>query len=563
MQEQNVIENMKNIRKNKNSENEIAVTGKSGIFWLKGLAGLLAVMLVFTIASRVVASITVPQVTASAPSSGKIEHTVMASGTVEAGGEKAIVTEEGILVAQVNVHTGESIGEGETLFALDMDSLEDQIYELQNQIKKLQLENDSLKKNKAQADAKQQLELKRAQEDYEETIAKNTVSDGKANEALQKAADAKSQAEKELNSAKDALAQAEKELNAVKEELQNVKDAAAAEQSKDTAESVDKTGNSAADQPKDAADSDASGKNEQDNTTDSTITQKLQQLEEAVQEKQNTYDTIQAKVTEKQAALDSASVALEEKQEQLESNTSTAEDAKKAAERAVEDAGLSADIDHTQEINAISLEQFQKQLEKLKTLKQQNGEITAPSSGIITKVCVETGQKTTDTAAVVMSDEQSGLFFTATTDSKNREYLSVGDNATITGVGKETSDCSIVSIETSEDGSIIKVSITMQGNDFSPGESAQMIVTRKSESYDYLVPVTAVWQENNKAYVLLLETENTVLGEQHIARKAEVQILDKNSSYAAVSGNSLSADCQIITDSDRTVGNGDVVRMTE
>ena len=552
MQEQNVIENMKNIRKNKNSENEIAVTGKSGIFWLKGLAGLLAVMLVFTIASRVVASITVPQVTASAPSSGKIEHTVMASGTVEAGGEKAIVTEEGILVAQVNVHTGESIGEGETLFALDMDSLEDQIYELQNQIKKLQLENDSLKKNKAQADAKQQLELKRAQEDYEETIAKNTVSDGKANEALQKAADAKSQAEKELNSAKDALAQAEKELNAVKEELQNVKEAAAAEQSKDTA-----------DQPKDAADSDASGKNEQDNTTNSTITQKLQQLEEAVQEKQNTYDTIQAKVTEKQAALDSASVALEEKQEQLESSTSTAEDAKKAAERAVEDAGLSADIDHTQEINAISLEQFQKQLEKLKTLKQQNGEITAPSSGIITKVCVETGQKTTDTAAVVMSDEQSGLFFTTTTDSKNREYLSVGDNATITGVGKETSDCSIVSLETSKDGSSIKVLIAMQGDDFLPGESAQMTATRKSESYDYLVPVTAVWQENNKAYVLLLETENTVLGEQYIARKAEVQILDKNSSYAAVSGNSLSADCQIITDSDRTVGNGDVVRMTE
>ena len=512
---------MKNIRKNKNSENEIAVTGKSGIFWLKGLAGLLAVMLVFTIASRVVASITVPQVTASAPSSGKIEHTVMASGTVEAGGEKAIVTEEGILVAQVNVHTGENIGEGETLFALDMDSLGDQIYELQNQIKKLQLENDSLKKNKAQADAKQQLELKRAQEDYEETIAKNTVSDGKANEALQKAADAKSQAEKELNSAKDALAQAEKELNAVKEELQNVKDAAAAEQSKDTA---DQTGEA---EKKD---------------TNSTITQKLQQLEEAVQEKQNTYDTIQAKVTEKQAALDSASVALEEKQEQLESNTSTAEDAKKAAERAVEDAGLSADIDHTQEINAISLEQFQTQLEKLKTLKQQNGEITAPSSGIITKVCVETGQKTTDTAAVVMSDEQSGLFFTTTTDSKNREYLSVG---------------------TSIDGSSIKVSIVMQGDDFLPGESAQMTATRKSESYDYLVPVTAVWQENNKAYVLLLETENTVLGEQYIARKAEVQILDKNSSYAAVSGNSLSADCQIITDSDRTVGNGDVVRMTE
>ena len=553
---------MKSIRKNENSKDEIVVTVKSGIFWLKGLAGLLAVMLVFTIASRVVASITVPQVTASTPSSGKIEHTVIASGTVEAGGEKAIVTEEGILVAQVNVHMGEHIEEGSVLFTLATDSLEDQIYELQNQIKKLQLENDSLRKNKTQAEAKQQLELKRAQEDYEETIAKNTVSDGKANEALQKAADAKSQAEKELNSAKDALAQAEKELNAAKQELQNAKDAAA-DQKKDTAEHVDKTGNSVTDQPKDAEDSDASGKNEQDNTTNSTITQQLQQFEEAVQEKQNTYDTIQAKVTEKQAALDSASAALEEKQEQLESDMSAAADAKKAAERAVEDADLSADTDHTQEINAISLEQYQRQLEKLKNLKQQNGEIIAPSSGIITKVCVETGQKTTDTAAVVMSDEQSGLLFTTTTDSKNREYLSVGDNATITGVGKETSDCNIVSLETSEDGSSIKVSISMQGDDFSPGESAQMTVTRKSESYDYLVPVTAVWQENNKAYVLLLETENTVLGEQYIARKSEVEILDKNSSYAAVSGNSLSTDCKIITDSDRTVGNGDVVRMTE
>lgn len=554
---------MKSIRKNENSKNEIVITRKSEIFWLKGLAGLLAVMLVFTVASRVAASITVPQVTAAAPTSGKIEHTVIASGTVEAGGEKAIVTEEGILVAQVNVHTGEHIEEGSVLFTFATDSLEDQIYELQNQIKKLQLENDSLRKNKTQAEAKQQLELKRAQEDYEETIAKNTVSNEKANEALQKATDAKSQAEKELNSVRDALAQAEKELNAAKQELQNAKDAAAAEQKKDTAEPVDKTGNSVTDQSKDADDADASGKNEQDNTTNSTITQQLQQFEEAVQEKQNTYDTIQAKVTEKQAALESASAALEEKQEQLESDMSAASDAKKAAERAVEDAGLSADTDHTQEINAISLEQYQKQLEKLKTIKQQNGAITAPSSGIITKVCVETGQKTTDTAAIVMSDEQSGLLFTTTTDSKNREYLSVGDNATITGVGKETSDCSIVSLEKSEDGSSIKVSVAMQGDDFSPGESAQMTVTRKSESYDYLVPVTAVWQENNKAYVLLLETENTVLGEQYIARKAEVEILDKNSSYAAVSGNSLSTDCKIITDSDRTVGNGDVVRMTE
>ena len=110
--------NYEKYKKKREFKNEIAITRKSGIFWLKGLAGLLAVMLVFTVASRVAASITVPQVTAVAPTSGKIEHTVIASGTVEAGGEKAIVTEEGILVAQVNVHTGEHIEEGSVLLHL-------------------------------------------------------------------------------------------------------------------------------------------------------------------------------------------------------------------------------------------------------------------------------------------------------------------------------------------------------------------------------------------------------------------------------------------------------------
>ena len=123
-----------------------------------------------------------------------------------------------------------------------------------------------------------------------------------------------------------------------------------------------------------------------DNTTNSTITQQLQLFEEAVQEKQNTYDTIQAKVTEKQAALDSASTALEEKQEQLESDMSADRTQRKPQSAS---GGCRSVRRHRppQEINAISLEQYQKQLEKLKTIKQQNGEITAPSSGIITKVC--------------------------------------------------------------------------------------------------------------------------------------------------------------------------------
>lgn len=75
----------------------------------------------------------------------------MASGTVEAGGEKAIVTEEGILVAQVNVHTGESIGEGETLFALDMTVWKIRFMSCRTRSKSFSLAKDSLRKIKQQA----------------------------------------------------------------------------------------------------------------------------------------------------------------------------------------------------------------------------------------------------------------------------------------------------------------------------------------------------------------------------------------------------------------------------
>ncbi|MDQ9827040.1 hypothetical protein RFZ44_27610, partial [Acinetobacter sp. 163] len=94
---------------------------------------------------------------------------------------------------------------------------------------------------------------------------------------------------------------------------------------------------------------------------------------------------------------------------------------------------------------------------------------------------------------------------------------------------------------------------SMQENIFFPGESAEMIVKQESERYTYTIPTTALLQENNKTYVLVLDIEDTVLGQQYTARKMEVTVEDKNNGYAAISANGISADMQIITDSDRSV----------
>ena len=545
----------------------------SGIFWLKGLAILLSMMLIFTIISRIAASFTVPEVSIEQPSNGKISHTVTAEGTVEAKGETAVVTQEGILISQVNVHAGEHVEEGALLFTLNMDSLDGQILELESQIKKLQLENESLEKNQAENNQKQQLDLKRAQEDYADTVSKNQAAQEKAAQELKALEEAKNQAEKAVGDADAAKNTAEAEYNQEKEqfsqkeaELKDAKRIAQdAEKQLENAKYALQTAEEAGEDTE-LFEREVQEKQSLYDTANADMDEKQSAYEEEqnrLNEKQTAYDNAVELKNEKQSVYENSSTQWKEKQDAAEEQVQSQQEALKAALRALEDANRSSDTDNSRQINEISVQQYEKQLKKLKQLKEQNGEIRTATAGIITKVYAQVGQKTTDTAAVVVSDEESGLIYTAIVDGKNLSYLAVSDEADISATGKKAQGCSISSIETLEGGKSVRVTIALTGEDFSPGESADMSVTRKSEPFDFVIPVTAIYEENNKAYIYILDTENTILGEQYIARKAEVEILDKNSSYAAVSSSLLTGDSQVITDCDRNVGAGDIVRLAE
>ena len=88
-----------------------------------------------------------------------------------------------------------------------------------------------------------------------------------------------------------------------------------------------------------------------------------------------------------------------------------------------------------------------------------------------------------------------------------------------------------------------------------------MTAVQESESYPCTVPVTALRQESGRNFVLTVQTEDTVLGEQEIARQAEVTVLEKNESCAALEADALDKETRIITDSDRYVQTGDRIRI--
>lgn len=474
----------------KNREKQKKKLGSA--FWLRGLAILLIIIFVFTIASRVAASFTVAKVTVTNISGRKIQHTVSATGRVEQNGEFAVITEPDILVENIAVQVGESVERGSVLMQLDMDSLSEQIDSVRNDIRTLELQNQALQDSKKRSDSKRNTDIQRAKEDYEDTVQRNT--------------DAVSRAEEELQQAKNNLEQAGQEYQAAKDALQKQRNS---------------------EQP------------------DETVLEDLQN-----------------KAAEKQAAYENCQSAVNEKEDALQAAYDTSQAEQKASARALEDARLSGAEDNSAEINEISMKTLKEKLEKLQELEKQEGQITAPESGVVTNLNVSVGQKTMDTALVTMSDESAGLRFVAQISVDDAEYVSAGDKAALSGIGKSAKDCEVISVDGENDG-MLNVTVAIRSEDFKIGENATMNVIRESEEYSCTVPATALRQENNKMYVFLLDTADTILGEQYVVRKTEVKVLDKNGDYAALDAGALNGDSQIVMETDRYVEDGARVRLMD
>lgn len=433
-------------------------------FWLKGLAVLLIIMIIFTIVSRAAASFTVAKVIVSNPSSRRIQHTVSVEGRIEKNREISVLTEPDLLVKSVLVSEGQRVEKGEVLAYLDPDSLKERIESVQDEKKALELQNQASNENKNLELKKQKQNAERAQQDYEDIKEKNEA--------------AVKRAENDLEEAKAVL---EKHLAENREE----------------------------------------------------------------------------------EVLSEDRAVLEEKQRAYEDACETKQEEEKAAQRAVEDANTEASADHSADINDISIQNLESEIEKLEAIQDQQGQISAPESGVITGLYVNVGQKTSETAAFTMTDDSAGLKFTGQVSMNDSNYVSVGDTGVLQTADTEVENIEITSMEPDESNAYMTVTAFLPAGTVSLGQTASVEIVQESENYSCVVPLAALRQENGKYFVLLAETEDTILGEQLTARKMEVKVVEKNETYAALEAGALSEESQIITDTDRYVEEGSRVRLME
>lgn len=150
-------------------------------------AGLFVFLAVCTLISKSVYAYRLPQVTTAAASKKSIGKKIELSGTVMQTKDHAVSVLPGVKIETVEVAKGQKVQEGDLLFTVSMEDLEEQILEKRLSIQKLQVQIRTLLENNELLNRKKVTETNRALEDYVGAVSENDALIGRARQKEEQA----------------------------------------------------------------------------------------------------------------------------------------------------------------------------------------------------------------------------------------------------------------------------------------------------------------------------------------------------------------------------------------
>ena len=280
---------------------------------------------------------------------------------------------------------------------------------------------------------------------------------------------------------------------------------------------------------------------------------------------------------EKVKALADANKALADKQNSKENSTNsltvqtqnwqTELDKRNIQLKAAQDTKEQLLKDISTELNLdYQLDSLQKQRDDIAKLQENavGASIEAPISGTITSVTVKAGDEAQpDTALVTMQPEGKGftMSFSVTNDQAKR--LSVGDKADLVNSWRYSNmDITLASIkpDTTDPGQKKLLTFDITGDEVTPGQSLNVSVGQKSANYDLIVPNSAIREDSNGKFILIVESKSSPLGNRYVATRVDVEVLASDDTQSAVSG-ALYGYEFVITTSTQPVEAGKLVRL--
>ena len=280
-------------------------------------------------------------------------------------------------------------------------------------------------------------------------------------------------------------------------------------------------------------------------------------------------------VSEAQAAIDTAREALNRARRESEDNQYSEEEELYAAGRAVEtaqaaleDARRQAEVLQKEgEIDRITCESERSDKEKSRAALQEildnGGRLLAPAPGTVVRT-LERGDKTKEGEdAVILSSADRGFVFEGKLDKDSARRFSAGDKGELhykLDGSTQKADVEIHSISTPDESDQVLVTAVLPEGDYTSGMPAQLFLSRKSETYQNCLPLTALRSDSGGDHVFVLRRQSSVLGTEWVIARVDITVKERDSQMMYVDG-ALTYSDQVVISSNKIISEGDRVRI--
>lgn len=563
--------------------------GKNKRDWIKNVAIIfLTIMLLLTFFSQTIMNYSLPEVAVQYVESGSITAKIRGTGTIESGDPYYVTIEQQRKVEAVNVRPGDVVQEGDVLAILsekqttDMDAKEQEVEAAKEAAEAAQKDLDSYL-----LDGTMDVSIINSDGNIGSTTKlKNKIVDLKKQEAAY---------DKEIEDLKKESSKIGVTINDFTMQL--------------AATSINNVGtdqeranyNNAVKAYNDAEAAFAQVKVEKENyllqhpevggMDISTVTpgdayavllEKYMDAEKLVNTTQSTkeqaYQVLENRLEQTKASLDNQQNAWELQKYSVDKSITAKEEEKALVTKALEELLVNIDAASMLRDKLDAVDKAQEKYQELLTSYEElqhvsvDTEVVAPFNGTIVSVPISAGTDTIDSPGegkgytiVTMQREGKGytMQFSVTNEQANK--IKVGDAAEVVNSWRyDNMSLTVTGIKNDlkNPGQGKVVTLDVKGDYITPGQSISVSVGEKSANYEMIVPNSAIREDNNGKFVLMVETKPSPLGNRYIATRVDVKVIASDDTKSAISGD-LYAWSYVITTATAPVEAGQMVRLAD
>lgn len=199
------------------------------------------------------------------------------------------------------------------------------------------------------------------------------------------------------------------------------------------------------------------------------------------------------------------------------------------------------------------------------TLKSIGNEIKSEVAGKILSVNVKAGDMASpEVSLITIQDTEKGYTLSFSVTKEQASKVKTGDVASIANswyFGDTTATLKSIKNDTEQPGKRKLLTFEIKG-DVEIGQTMTLSLGEKNRTYDFVVPNSAVREDNNGKFILVIKQKSSPLGNRYIAARVDVEVQAADDSKTAVTG-ALEGGEYVITTSNKLVNTGDYVRLAK